>query len=339
MKPGELLPGVGRPVAFYPIFIQICGSVTAALLLSQLFYWTEKQRDPRGWIYKTAEEWQHELSLTYKQQFTARAALRHGGFLEERRWGSVHRLEFRVCVEAVRRKVISLKTPAETQGGASLQEDGTFLLEAGCFPPEGGTLPMGGSLIGTSREYAETTSESSSREESAPTPAAGEEDSITAHDSCLDIPSTPAQALRHPAIQLFQRVCGRIPGEKQYGSVIETMSYFQHQKGDETVAYLQPFWLAWSSRRRRSDGQPYDPASLAWLTEWAFNGAIPPEAGGNDGLWRRNAGGTSLEERGRPFTPEQLGTIERINAKTREEGLPDLQRDRDVATGSAGRTS
>ena len=40
------------------------------------------------------------------------------------------------------------------------------------------------------------------------------------------------------------------------------------------TAYLAPFWLAWSGRKRL-DRRPYDPGNITWLTEWALNGTVP----------------------------------------------------------------
>lgn len=49
----------------------------------------------------------------------------------------------------------------------------------------------------------------------------------------------------------------------------------REQMDDQVLtAYLAPFWLAWSGRKRL-DGRPYDPGNITWLTEWALNGTVP----------------------------------------------------------------
>jgi hypothetical protein len=100
-------------------------------------------------------------------------------------------------------------------------------------------------------------------------------------------PRSPLEALQHPDLRVFADVTGgRIPGAAQYASVIEAVRFLRKRKGlDEAglAAYLAPFWLAWSGRKRR-DGRPYDPANLTWLTEWALNGSLPvpgPAPGGS----------------------------------------------------------
>jgi hypothetical protein len=126
------------------------------------------------------------------------------------------------------------------------------------------------------------------------------------------MPSTPLKAMRHPDIQLFQEVCGRMPGAAHYEVVIETIRHFRRQKGEGTAEYLRPSWLAWSGRKRRSDGKPYDPGSLIWLTEWALNGTIPPENGGSN----ETHGGTAAPRK--PPTAADYATAARINARNRE---------------------
>lgn len=71
---------------------------------------------------------------------------------------------------------------------------------------------------------------------------------------------------------------GRVPGASQYAPVIDAVRLLREKKqlDDEALrVFLAPFWLAWSSRKRR-DGKRYDPGNISWLTEWALNETIPP---------------------------------------------------------------
>ena len=140
-----------------------------------------------------------------------------------------------------------------------------------------GTLPTREALESPFIDYTETTAErtAASLESASPAHVQPEADER--------LPTTPSEALRDPHILLFQEVCGRIPGTRDYKVVIEMMRHFSKLEGQQAVDYLRPFWLAWSTRRRRFDGKPYDPGALTWLTEWAVNGSIPPEYGGLDG--------------------------------------------------------
>ena len=93
------------------------------------------------------------------------------------------------------------------------------------------------------------------------------------------LPETPMEAVKHPDIWVFQAITGRLPGTKQYKSIINTLTYIRESKEltyETVITYLKPYWLAWSSRKRL-DGRPYDPSSLTWLVEWGLNGNIPPQ--------------------------------------------------------------
>jgi hypothetical protein len=110
----------------------------------------------------------------------------------------------------------------------------------------------------------------------------------------IDFPNTPAEAMVHPDVKVFAAVTGgRIPGLSQYQTVIEAVRFLRaREKLDDSAlrAYLAPYWLAWSNRKRL-DGRPYDPGNITWLAEWALNGSIPP------------LGGSKTAESARPAVP------------------------------------
>ncbi len=101
MRLPDFLPGLGRPVAFYPELVKLTGSVNSALLLCQLAYWSGKGRDPEGWVFKTQAAIESETGLTPRAQEFARRLLRDLGFIEEQRRGIPARLHFRLDVESV----------------------------------------------------------------------------------------------------------------------------------------------------------------------------------------------------------------------------------------------
>jgi len=57
------------------VFIDFTGDHLAALLLSQILYWSDRTDDPEGWFYKTADEWQAELGMSAYQVKRAAAVL------------------------------------------------------------------------------------------------------------------------------------------------------------------------------------------------------------------------------------------------------------------------
>lgn len=72
-----------RPIAYHRIFVTLTGSVTAAVMLSQAFYWSKVTKNPAGWFYKTAEEWEEETGLSRKEQATARKKLKEHKWWQE----------------------------------------------------------------------------------------------------------------------------------------------------------------------------------------------------------------------------------------------------------------
>lgn len=49
------------------VFVDYVGTVDGGLFLSQVLYWSDKSRDPKGWFYKTYAEWEEELGLSEYQ--------------------------------------------------------------------------------------------------------------------------------------------------------------------------------------------------------------------------------------------------------------------------------
>lgn len=101
MKPSQVfsfvdvLRFVGKPIAYYPQFAKVVGSVNAVIFMCQFLYWNGKQSDSGGWIYKTAEEIREETGLSYKEQKNARKVLKELGILEEKRVGMPARLYYK----------------------------------------------------------------------------------------------------------------------------------------------------------------------------------------------------------------------------------------------------
>ncbi|MGM9489537.1 hypothetical protein, partial [Ideonella sp. YS5] len=83
--------------------VALVDDTAAAVLLSQLIYWSRRGRDTaarKGWVYKTAREWEVETGLTWKMQRRARRLLLDLGLIEERLQSMPARLEFRLHLGA-----------------------------------------------------------------------------------------------------------------------------------------------------------------------------------------------------------------------------------------------
>lgn len=71
----------------------------AGIFLRQLVYWTGKEHDPNGWIYKTESEMEEETGLTRWHQRKARKILRKAGVLDEMKRSIPRKLYYRVDLE------------------------------------------------------------------------------------------------------------------------------------------------------------------------------------------------------------------------------------------------
>lgn len=74
----------GRMVAYYPRLAHLIGGVKAAVMLSQLLYWSidEIVIKRKGWILKSVREFETETGLTQLEQATARDILMCTGVIE-----------------------------------------------------------------------------------------------------------------------------------------------------------------------------------------------------------------------------------------------------------------
>ena len=87
-----------RSVRFQRIFVDWTGSVTAALFLSQLVFWTPKTQNKYGWIHKTITRVYDETGLTRYEQASARRCLLETGMIQEKLHGIPARMYFRLGI-------------------------------------------------------------------------------------------------------------------------------------------------------------------------------------------------------------------------------------------------
>ena len=84
----DVLELLDKPIAYQAVFARITGSVTAAVFLSQAFYWQRHgKQNQDGWWYHTQSQWTTETGLSRREQETARKKLWNLGILDERRKG------------------------------------------------------------------------------------------------------------------------------------------------------------------------------------------------------------------------------------------------------------
>jgi 5-methylcytosine-specific restriction endonuclease McrA len=122
----SLLDLLDRPIAFHRIFVELTGSVLAAVMLSQAFYWSRRTKHPGGWFYKTQEEWEEETGLKRGEQEAARKRLRDTGFWAEERRGIPARMYFKLDLEVLAEQLLGYQHPTWTVEKV-LDQDATYL--------------------------------------------------------------------------------------------------------------------------------------------------------------------------------------------------------------------
>lgn len=104
MDAADLLAFFDRPIAFHRPLVDVCGSVSGALLLSQAIYWqriVDKRGEPEGWFYKTGKEWLEETGMHREEFQTARRKLVESGVLKYEVRGMPARCFYQVQVEVL----------------------------------------------------------------------------------------------------------------------------------------------------------------------------------------------------------------------------------------------
>jgi hypothetical protein len=100
-----------RPIAFFPVFAKIGGSVNAGVMLSQLWYWSDGRAwNSEGWIWKTAPEWAKETALSESEVEGARKKLVERGLIQYKRAGLPAKPHYLLNKQAILESVISLQT-------------------------------------------------------------------------------------------------------------------------------------------------------------------------------------------------------------------------------------
>ena len=148
-----------RPVAFYPIYAQLTGSINAGLLLSQLLYWYSAVN--KSEFYKTDIEISQETWLSEKELRNAKARLKLLSFINITNRGLPPVTYYDFNLEAMAAEIAILKP---TKGRIQYRRKGEHnaAQKAGTKTPIGrdALRPMGGIYTENTQETTtETTSE------------------------------------------------------------------------------------------------------------------------------------------------------------------------------------
>jgi DnaD/phage-associated family protein len=113
-----------RPIAFNPAFKKITGRTSAAVWLSQVYYWSKRTNDPDGWFWKTAKECQEETGLTDNEQKTAREICAKLGVVEEKLKGVPATLYYRL-IKTRMYELLGVQFPTEQETEIPAEQETT----------------------------------------------------------------------------------------------------------------------------------------------------------------------------------------------------------------------
>ena len=91
------------PIVFHRIFVDITGSVTAALWLSYALYALAKHPERESWFWHTARDWLESTGLSRREQESARRVLVGRNLVLQQRAGMPARLHFKVNLDELGR--------------------------------------------------------------------------------------------------------------------------------------------------------------------------------------------------------------------------------------------
>ncbi len=137
------ITGSRRVVRYCPALAGEVGGVKAALLLSQLIYWSSDPAARRrgGWILKTVDEMLLETGLSKAEQQTARAALARLGVIEARLKGIPRIWRYRVNLDRLAERFgVAADSTVEAGGRDGSEEDDEPIRPGPCptpTPPDG----------------------------------------------------------------------------------------------------------------------------------------------------------------------------------------------------------
>lgn len=148
-------------------FIHFTGDANSAMLLTQIFYWSDRTKDPDGWFYKSYEQWFEEIALT---KYFARKAITTLKTMEiiETTVKKIHNGDTYLHFRLIKDKFIQLfgdhLQKRKIQNQHNNQKELQILGSSNFEFPEVQTLNFQKPKLCTSFHYTETTTETTATE-------------------------------------------------------------------------------------------------------------------------------------------------------------------------------
>jgi len=219
VKLTEFLTDVGRPVAYYPSLRKVIGSTNATIFLCQFIYWTGKEASGGGWIFKTSEDVESEIGLSYDEQVTARKVLLKAELIQEKYKRLDHQMFFKVNMQNLDERWNKMRV-------SGIPETGNAVFGKQALP---------NSLIGNT----ETTTETTTAEETPKTIKRGD-----AVDGMIEMSQMPGikSIIRKDAMEsLIATRLGIQPTRRGWKDFLEFVDNRQQKDGQMLTTFLD--WL------------------------------------------------------------------------------------------------
>lgn len=240
----ETMRRIGRPIAYHPALAKHVGGVNAAIFLCQLIYWDGKADDDLG-VYKTADEWELETGLSYREQAGARKKLRDLGLLVETNLRLKHRIYYKLDNDAFNSlfESVSSGENVETRESTNVQLANDENAIGGEPKAQLGGDPKRSSLI-TTKTTAEITTETTSSGKPA------EPDSCQFAQFWLTYPNTPRRVAKAKCFDIWKK--------NKLNDV-----------ADEIIGHV------WAMKRTKQWKDGYEPAPLTYLNQRRWEDGLP----------------------------------------------------------------
>lgn len=262
--------GQANILAVPVVFIRFCGGdLAAAILLSQIIYWSDKSSRSDGWFYKSFREWDEEISLTQFQVSKATRKFRDDGFLEiKRKMANGHPTNhYKLNTDVFANAIIKFLDNEETSQSIMNKLDNGLSINSTMDYEE------------TSQSITETTSETTSQITQEITE---EEDAKPARKKKPTPPPT-APSLRvdrmtdaQEAFALWYSATGMMAygGYNQDQLPAKLIAIIKQEGSFDAAAALCKRAYQTMLTKRRADGREYSKLSPMWL-DWALAHEIP----------------------------------------------------------------
>jgi len=102
MKWSQVMRESQRIIAVHPDLVRVIGPA-AAILFCQLFFWAGKGAKSNKWFYKSAAELEEETGIPARTQRFIRANLKSLGIIEESHNRTLHRMYYKINIQALDR--------------------------------------------------------------------------------------------------------------------------------------------------------------------------------------------------------------------------------------------